>query len=697
MTQQQQIWGLIPVGLLLTGAYLIHRLAWGLPGLWAVVLFSLAWATGWLTFLLPAIRTSPVRRRLYWLGGLICLGVLFCEYAPAPPALTAAAWNTPVAMAGKWSVRPHCLFLLSLCCLCFISVDPSQPLDRRLPIRRPWLVWVGSHLLSLGLLGLLIGLFYQIDLGLPTVQDILQGRCHPILPFLWLLDALIFFVLAYRIHRYAQRTPVDLHQRLAAMLISVLLIAPLGFMLHIPLLAWACVGLVFLLVFDLFLETPISSMTWVLVWCSFFAGLGAYLTYLTLAEQSQTGYLSEVVAASSWPTFLSVFSFFFLSFLMSFLLLVGWRQLGGPVPENLSFPGFGSPSLRDRIQLATISLVLIAYFILALITVKIISQEPELGVGGMAGGTGLYALLDRLLTAYIFFLVIAAVLGIYISNTLTDPLVQLSERLQQLKLEANEPLDWEAPDEIGQLVAAYNRMIKKLAISTQAMRQSEREFAWREMAKQVAHEIKNPLTPMKLSLQYLQQTQRHRPDRLPQLMESVAVTLIEQIDSLSRIASEFARFGQLPQTDVRTFDLIPLVENTVRLFSEGKAHPMIDWQLSLPAGPVEVRADREQLGRILGNLIKNARQAIPAACLGRIEIDLVKKDQTVQLRVTDNGSGIPEKIRQKIFAPNFTTKSTGMGMGLAISKLTMEQMGGDIWFDTCEGAGTTFYLGIPAV
>lgn len=302
--------------------------------------------------------------------------------------------------------------------------------------------------------------------------------------------------------------------------------------------------------------------------------------------------------------------------------------------------------------------------------------------------------LSNLLNLYVFLLLIAGALAILVANSITSPLNRIGEKLRSFRLGAHEPLEWDKNDEIGRLVAAYNTMSRQLEESAERLKKSEREGAWREMAKQVAHEIKNPLTPMKLSIQYLQHAQKADPERAAALIGRVAETLIEQIDGLARIATEFSNFAKMPQARPEHFDLNELAARAFQLYHEHEA-PEARMELIIPERATPVFADRGHLQRVLNNLIKNALQAIPDDRDGLIVLRLETTAGQAVIAVSDNGAGIPEEIQAKVFQPNFTTKSSGMGLGLAMCQNMVQAAGGDISFTTSPGEGTTFRVTIP--
>lgn len=316
------------------------------------------------------------------------------------------------------------------------------------------------------------------------------------------------------------------------------------------------------------------------------------------------------------------------------------------------------------------------------------------GVEAPAAGARLFPFLENLFNLYVFLLLATGAVAIALSDGITRPLAQIGEKLSGLRLGQNEPLQWNSRDEVGELVNQYNQMIEKLADSAERLKLSEREGAWREMAQQVAHEIKNPLTPMKLSVQYLQAVSKSKPEQIPQLLNRTSQTLLEQIDNLVHIANAFSNFAKMPTPENSVFAFDELVASVYDLFVQAN-DPNVDFQLVNPEENIEVYADRNQLLRVVNNLIKNAIQAVPNERKGLIIIELKKNEYTALLSIRDNGAGIPEQIREKVFYPNFTTKSSGMGLGLAMCKNIVESANGKIYFTTKEDTETTFFVELP--
>lgn len=302
-------------------------------------------------------------------------------------------------------------------------------------------------------------------------------------------------------------------------------------------------------------------------------------------------------------------------------------------------------------------------------------------------------LLSALINIYVLLIILAVAIALFISRKITEPFEVIGKNIQQLKLgKENKPIEWNSDDEIGKLVMEYNRMIQKLGESAETLARSERESAWREMAKQVAHEIKNPLTPMKLSVQHLQHSYKEQRPDWDKNIERMTQTMIEQIDTLAHIASEFSNFAKMPKATNEKINIADAVANVVALYNETE-NCEIEF---INSGKNNfVFADREQLQRVFNNLIKNAVQSVPEGREGRIVITIEPDEKNTVIKITDNGIGITDEMKEKIFTPNFTTKSTGMGLGLAMVKNIVENSGGKIWFETKAAEGTTFFVLLP--
>ena len=303
--------------------------------------------------------------------------------------------------------------------------------------------------------------------------------------------------------------------------------------------------------------------------------------------------------------------------------------------------------------------------------------------------------MGTLLNVYVFLLLIAGVIAIAMANSITKPISVIGQKLNQFRLGGkNEPLEWKSKDELGALIKEYNKMVAKIGESAEILAQSEREGAWREMAKQVAHEIKNPLTPMKLSIQYLMHAVKGGADNVEELMQRVSNTLIQQIDNLAQIADEFSNFAKMPRAENQKLPINNLVTSVFDLFKEVED---VELSLSKPEHDLWVYADKNHLVSVFNNIIKNAIQAIPEEREGFIHVKLYEEEGLAIVKITDNGSGITDEMKEKVFVPNFTTKSSGTGLGLAISKNIIESVNGRIRFETEVGKGTDFFVTLPII
>lgn len=304
------------------------------------------------------------------------------------------------------------------------------------------------------------------------------------------------------------------------------------------------------------------------------------------------------------------------------------------------------------------------------------------------------SLLNVMINVYAIVFMAIGLFAVFIARQITSPLSFIQHSLgKTIYGQKNEPIQWNRNDEIGALVKEYNKMIAALENSAQKLAQSERESAWREMAKQVAHEIKNPLTPLKLGLQLLDKSWKDKDPKFDQKFERFSKSFVEQIESLSSIASEFSAFAKMPETKLERLNIFEILGQAVTIFKEMDNIKIIN---QAPDKPFFILADRDQLLRCFNNLLKNAIEATPSNKLGVIEINYLVTNKNVLLTIKDNGEGIPDGLREKIFEPNFTTKSSGTGLGLAFVKNSIENAEGKVWFETATGEGTTFYISLPS-
>ncbi len=302
--------------------------------------------------------------------------------------------------------------------------------------------------------------------------------------------------------------------------------------------------------------------------------------------------------------------------------------------------------------------------------------------------------INSMLNVYALVLVSIGLFAVFIAKKITNPLTLIQQGLSNTMYgRKTEPINWKRNDEIGSLIKEYNKMIASLELSANKLAKSERENAWREMAKQVAHEIKNPLTPLKLGLQLLQKAWKDKDPRFDQKFQKFSYSFIEQIESLSRIATEFSDFAKLPDTKPEVVNIFDVISRATNVFNQSD-NLRIDYTPSTDL--YLIRVDKDQLLRCFNNLLKNAIEAMPANHAGIITITYQVTKENITISLQDNGNGIPENVRDNIFQPNFTTKSSGTGLGLAFIKNAIENTGGKIWFETEIDQGTTFHLIFPS-
>lgn len=293
----------------------------------------------------------------------------------------------------------------------------------------------------------------------------------------------------------------------------------------------------------------------------------------------------------------------------------------------------------------------------------------------------------QLLWIYLLLFVVSILIAYFLSNYITGSFNTIRQKLKNLKIdEPNPPLKWKYNDEIGTLINEYNRMLAELEKSAVKLAQTERESAWKEMAKQVAHEIKNPLTPMRLSVQHLERSlQTSEPEKLREFTQS----MIGQIDTLSNIAEAFSRFASMPALKMERFPAREIISRVTALY------PTTDISFETQNPEALIYGDKEQLIRVMNNLINNAIQAVPEEREPQIRICMENRDGQLLIAVHDNGAGIAPGQKERIFEPRFTTKTKGMGLGLAMVKKIINSFDGKIWYESRLGEGTTFYISLP--
>ena len=451
------------------------------------------------------------------------------------------------------------------------------------------------------------------------------------------------------------------------------------------LLIHAVAYIVYSLLLDLFIEERRTNLIWLVLWTII---IGSFLSMAIVQGTNTFLKNSNVVPVTNGFT---LFSIIFISSGLIYMVYAFVNFNNFLLPKEWDFNLKHTLHLRNRIQLSILLTLLFSFMAIGFISIYHYKLLPSTeGVIDLSSG-----FIPALLNTYVFLFLIGFSISFSLSQYIRTPLIELGRTLKNVKLnKANKKIDWKGKDEIGILIREYNQMIEKLEVNASLLAEIERDNAWREMAKQVAHEIKNPLTPMKLSLQHLQRTIDTDQQKAVELTRRMCETLMNQIDNLQQIADEFSNFGSLPQSENRRVLLNDVVERIHDLFRNRQD---MDIHLIEPIDDIAVYADKNQLIRVLTNFVKNSIQAIPEGRKGYIELRLWKKDNKAIIAIRDNGIGISQDQKTEIFKPRFTTKSSGSGLGLAIAANMIDSMGGTIRFDSIPGEGTEFFIELPLI
>ena len=295
-------------------------------------------------------------------------------------------------------------------------------------------------------------------------------------------------------------------------------------------------------------------------------------------------------------------------------------------------------------------------------------------------------LLARLLPPYILVLLLALLFSFLAARSMTAPISMLTDKMRRFEIGGRDNhIDYPYHDELGALVDRYNMLVDRVEESAEQLARAEREGAWRTMARQIAHEINNPLTPMKLNVQKLQL--KRGSEDFDTYFDKTTKMLVAEIDNLAHIAQSFSAFAKQPEVVTTEVDIAEKLSNVITLQRANDEQIPVRY-VGADSG-VMVRADNEQVAQVFVNIIRNALQASPTDII--VVLNAAYSDKEVQISISDDGTGIPEDIQARIFQPNFTTKSNGNGLGLAISKHIVEGSGGRIEFETSP-KGTTFYI-----
>jgi len=299
--------------------------------------------------------------------------------------------------------------------------------------------------------------------------------------------------------------------------------------------------------------------------------------------------------------------------------------------------------------------------------------------------------IENLYQIYLLLLVGVIFIAYFLSKFITRSLETIRVRMGQMRLEKkNEKIILKNPTrEIDSLVNSYNKMVDDLAASAEKLAKTERQQAWQEMARQVAHEIKNPLTPMRLTIQSFQHRFDANDPDIQKKVNDFSSLLIQQIDTMSEVAEAFSNFATLPKPNMKECDLVELTQMAVNIFD----HDHIVF--SSDQAHIYHKLDRTQWVRVITNLVQNALQSVPKDRAPQIGVQLTMEPNQTLLTIMDNGNGISSDIKEKVFEPKFTTKTSGMGLGLGIVKNIIESHNGTIEYVSSLKKGTTFTIVLP--
>ena len=550
-------------------------------------------------------------------------------------------------------------------------------------VSSPIRLFISSFLWSFSFIALLHSMEAILRSGKFTIQ--LITMLHPvalILLTLFISAFLSLFKQSYQIRSRASSLGVNIRLCASAIIGAVIITTTYTTPEHT--LLTTILLCAFFLLLEVFYEQKQPNIIWLILWTII---LGSYVSISIF-------HLEKNIVKIGNPPILDAFSLFSLVFFICGLLYVPLAYLNDRrsfLPKSWIFTLNNRSLLRNRIQFSILITLIFCFATIGIVSLAQISSWDSKHGDTMFQREFIQALLNT----YVFLFLIGLVISIRLSEYIRNPLIKLGDTMRQAKLsQGDQKVQWDGNDEIADLIWEYNNMIEKLQDNAAVLARSERENAWREMSKQVAHEIKNPLTPMKLSLQHLQNSISLKRDNIEELTIRMSNTLMSQIENLKQIADEFSNFGSLPKTNNRKVLLNDVVETIHDLFRQRSD---MDIRLVEPIDDIGAYADKNHLLRILNNLVKNSIQAIPEDRHGQIILKLYKEKNKAIISVTDNGSGISDDMQSKIFRPKFTTKSSGSGLGLAIAANMVDSIGGSIYFESQVNQGTTFFLELPLI
>ncbi|MDR1587538.1 MAG: HAMP domain-containing protein [Treponema sp.] len=293
-------------------------------------------------------------------------------------------------------------------------------------------------------------------------------------------------------------------------------------------------------------------------------------------------------------------------------------------------------------------------------------------------------------------LLMTVIIAISFTRRVTQPIVELTEATRRVA-EGDFSIQILARrgDELGLLIRSFNAMVQDLEKSRAALVKAEKISIWQNMAQQLAHEIKNPLTPIKLSAERVLRRWRNEPERIGEILESSMLAIIQETEGLSTLLTEFRTLSK-PMEPSRSWTMLrETAEECITPYRS--SHPGVQFDTEHMAGDISVKIDKYRLSQILANLIINAIDAMNGRGLIEMRTDLVKKRESgyCRLSVRDTGKGIGKQEGSLVFTPYFTTKESGTGLGLPIVERIVNDHGGAIWFNSAEGMGTTFFIDLP--
>jgi nitrogen fixation/metabolism regulation signal transduction histidine kinase len=357
------------------------------------------------------------------------------------------------------------------------------------------------------------------------------------------------------------------------------------------------------------------------------------------------------------------------------------------------------PTLFSRIQTALLSFtggtMLVVFVVITFFIVINYEKNLFLPDGGMCFSRNLMFFIFMLLLIFLIVMFLSSLLSYIISKRLSAPLSIIEQHMSEIEVGGeNAKINYPQieGDALSRLVMQYNEMIDNLAVSVEELAKAEREETWRQMARQMAHEILNPLTPMKLLTQRMMMLTPDDPE-YHTIVQSSSKVLLQSIDTITATTRALSNFARTPLASPEIVNIVDSVQYTIFLFRNNTENVVINFDTSLDE--IKVLVDKEMIGHVFSNLLKNAIQSVPKERMGRIDVVIRCDDHYVYVSIIDNGDGILDENKDKIFDVNFSTKIYGMGLGLVVVKNVIEQAGGTVTFSSTYGKGSEFVVSLP--